>query len=475
MNTSYPSSVATRRLADVDMARATTIGVVGITLVFSALVVPLILIDAQQMQRSLACDMLRDHLPQINFFIEHPWNFVDYPGYSVSLPGHHILLAWAARALGYMTIDSTTVAIRLLHATFGLVFSLVLFLFVYRLRRDDPHQRRLWVTFALLISVVPSFYFVQASVFLSTDMPAATIYLVFLYLITFHSQATASITLGATALVFWRQCYAPMIVAPFLANPHRIRATLIGPLGLTLAVPAVVLSFYTIQFGEFAPRNSIKEYVPEPLIQLGWNFPWVLVLGGIFPQSILHAFAFLGLISPIYLTIFSTVVQTAYRSHGTIIAASVISLLIATIWIAVPSTFDPHAGRWGSVVWSLSRIGPSWGNHSLIVLLLGIIGAAFMAPLMHLALSRDEVRPALLGMLLYIAGQIFMPLAFQRYVEPLVLLSLAVIAASSVVVATWRVSLFALIFVLYSLAGLLRIYNILPDIWLIASFGQPCT
>ena len=87
-------------------------------------------------------------------------------------------------------------AIRLLHAMFGLVFSLVLFLFVYRLRRDDPHQRRLWVTFALLISVVPSFYFVQASVFLSTDMPAATIYLVFLYLITFHSQATAAIKIG---------------------------------------------------------------------------------------------------------------------------------------------------------------------------------------------------------------------------------------------------------------------------------------
>jgi hypothetical protein len=235
----------------------------------------------------------------------------------------------------------------------------------------------------------------------------------------------------------------------------------------------VVLFFYIIQFGEFAPRNSIKEYMPEPLIQIGWN-SMGLFLGGVFPQSILHAFAFLGLVSPIYLTIFSTVVRTAYRSHGTIIAAAVISLLIATTWIAVPSTFELEAGRWGSVVWSLGRIGPSWGNHSLIVLLLGIIGAVFMAPLMHLALSRDEVRPVLLGMLLYIAGQMFMPLAFQRYVEPVVLMSLAAIAASSVVVATWRVSLFALIFVLYSLAGLLRIYSMLPDIWLIASFGQSC-
>jgi hypothetical protein len=54
---------------------------------------------------------------------------------------------------------------------------------------------------------------------------------------------------------------------------------------------------------------------------------------GVFPQSIMHAFAFLGLVSPIYLTIFRTVVQTAYRSSGTIITAAAIFLLIATIWM----------------------------------------------------------------------------------------------------------------------------------------------
>jgi hypothetical protein len=465
MNTSHPSSAA-----DVDMARATAIAVVGITLVFGALVVPPIFINAQT-HSSLACDMLESHLPQINFFIEHPWNFVDYPGYSVSLPGHHILLAWAARALGYMAIDSTTVPIRLLHATFGLVFGLVLFLFLYRLRRDDLHQSRLWMTLALWLSVVPSFYFVQSSVFISTDVPAATIYLVFLYLTAFHSQAIAGITVIATALVFWRQSYAPVLVAPFLASPN-VRGTLIGPSLLTLVVPGAVLLFYVIQFGGFAPPNSIVERLPEPMIQVGWN-SMGLHLGGVFPQSILHALAFLGLVSPIYLTILSTVIQTAYRSKGTIIAASVISLLIATIWIAVPSNGNSAAGRFGSVVWSLGQIGPSWGEHSLIVLLLGIIGAAFTAPLMHLALSRDEIRPVLLGMLLYIAAQIFMPLAYQRYTEPVVLTSLALIAASCGVVATWRVSLFALIFALYSLAGLLHIYSILP-IGLIATFTPGC-
>jgi hypothetical protein len=472
MNTSNLSSVATQAAGAVDMARARIIAVFGVIVVFTALVVPPILIDTQT-HSSLDCDMRNQHLPQINFFIQHPWNFVDYPGYSVSLPGHHILLAWTAKALGYMKIDSTTAPIRLLHATFGLAFSLILFLFLYRLRRDDSDESRLWVTLALWTSVVPSFYFVQSSVFISTDVPAATIYLVFLYLIAFHSQAVAAIATSATALVFWRQNYAPVIAVPLLTSPDRVRANPIGPLLLTVGVPGAILAFYIIQFGGFAPPNSIVEPLPEPLIQIGWN-SMGLHLGGVFPQSILHAFAFLGLVTPIYLMIFSTVVQTAYRSSGTIIAAAVIFLLITTIWVAVPSTINFGAGRWGSVVWSLSQIGPSWGDRSLIILLLAVVGAAFMAPLMHLALSRNEIRPILLGMMLYIAGQIFQPLAYQRYVEPVVLISLALIGASSGVVTTWRITLFASIFALYSLAGLLRIYDILPNVWLFATFRSAC-
>jgi len=436
------------------MTRARIASVV-IALVFSGLVAPPILINVLTYS-SLSCDMLHFHLPQINFFIKHPWNLIDYPGYSVSLPGHHVLLAWIARAMGYTAIDSTTMPIRLVHATFGLAFSLILFRFLYRLRRDDPHQSRLWVTLALWISVVPSFYILQSSIYISTDIPAATIYLVFLYLTTFHSQAIAPNTLSGTALVFWRQSYAPVLLTPFLVNAGRVRMTQIGPLLLTLAVPGMLLFFYIVEFGGLVPRNSIVEPLPEPWIQIGWL--------DIFPQSILHVFAYLGLISPIYLTIFGANIRTAYRLRSTIIVASIMFLLIALIWVAVPSTGDYVAGRWGSVVWIFDWTALSWGDNSLLVLLLGIVGAAFLAVLMHLAVSCHEIRSIFLGMLLYLAGQIFQPLAYQRYIEPVTLTSLALIAAPSVVVATWRVSLFALIFALYSLAGLLRIYSIHPDI-----------
>jgi hypothetical protein len=470
MKLSDPSKVITRHVADLDKGRAMMIAFVGSSFVFGALVVPPILFDVRT-HRSLDCDMVDFHLPLINFFIQHTWNLVDYPGYSVSLPGHHILLAWAARTLGYVAVDSATLPIRLLHAAFVLVFSLLFFLFLYRLRRAYSHETRLWVAFALWISVVQTFYFIQSAISISTDLPAATIYLAFLYLTVFYPQAIAAITVSATALVFWRQSYAPVLGAPLLANPDRIR----GRFFLTLAVPGVMLLFYIIQFGGFAPPNSIVEHVPEPLFRIGLNSIG-LPSFGVFPQSMLHAFAFLGLVSPAYLTIFSDAIYTAYRYKSTVIAASVISLLIATTWIVVPSTFDLLAGRWGSVVWGLARIGPSWGNHSLVVLLLGIIGAAFLAPLMHLAVSRNEIRPILFGMVLYFCGQIFMPLAYQRYIEPVVLMSLALIAAPLVVVSTWRVSLFASVFALYSVVGVLRIYDVLPEFWLIAiKTPTPCS
>jgi hypothetical protein len=63
--------VAGRVAVPADRARTTTIAVVGITLFYSALVVPPILTDIQT-HSSLACDMIDSHLPQINFLSSTP-------------------------------------------------------------------------------------------------------------------------------------------------------------------------------------------------------------------------------------------------------------------------------------------------------------------------------------------------------------------------------------------------------------------
>jgi uncharacterized SAM-binding protein YcdF (DUF218 family) len=55
-----------------------------------------------------------------------------------------------------------------------------------------------------------------------------------------------------------------------------------------------------------------------------------------------------------------------------------------------------------------------------------------------------------------------MPVAYQRYIEPVVLMSLALIAAPSVAVATWRGSLFMLVasILLIAAVGILPIVRL---------------
>jgi hypothetical protein len=432
----------------------------AVMVLFTAMVVPPILVDAQ-MHRPLypaglgsqSFDMVESHLPQINFFIAHPWNLVDYPGVVTSLPGHDILLAWAARLLGYTVIDSKTLPIRLLHALVSGVGAMSLFLFLHRMQCCQHRPARIWMTTALWLSVFPSFYFLQSSIYISTDVPAAALYMAFLYFVIFHPRAIAAPTITATALVFWRQSYAAVLAAPFLAGRDQVLTRLSSPHILSLVVPTAVLLFYIIQFGGLVPPNAV------PIADLR-------NVGSLFPQSILHSFAYLGLVLPVYLLIFAGEVRCCYRSPITIRATLALSSLFIILWAVVPSTYNYNAGRWGSILWTLSEYSPHWANHSVLVLFLGIFGAAFTVLLARLAVYHREVRPVVAGMFFYLASQIVVPLAFQRYVEPVILMSLALIAARCVTVPPRRLAMFATVFGFYGLAGLLRIFDLLPVGWI---------
>ncbi len=242
-----PLSLSDGLIAGFAKMRGMTFALVGVTFRYAVLVLPPLIIDLET-YNSLSGDMIENNLPEINFFIAHSWNFIDFPGYSASLPGHYMLLAWASRVLGYDTINSGTLPIRLLHGIFGCVYSLVIFVFLTRMQRTSRLQARFWVAAALWSSAAPSYHFVLSDIYISTDVPALTIYACYLHLVTFFPSATAAITISATALVYWRQSYAPVLAAPFLAASHRLRFMLLSPMLLSLVVPGSVLLFYVIQF-----------------------------------------------------------------------------------------------------------------------------------------------------------------------------------------------------------------------------------
>jgi hypothetical protein len=410
--------------------------------VFCACTIPLIVSNGETL-RGLSADMVDIYIPQVNFFIGHPFNAFDYPGRSASLPGYSILLAWAARAFGYSVIGPGAVPIRLIQVGFGLAGAYVLLALLKRLTARGGRAADPWQTAVLWISVVPSYYFIQSSIYLSTDMPSLTIYLAYLYLVIFHYEAIAGIVLAATALVFWRQSYAPVLAAPFLVEPSALFGRLRSWIVLSVAVPGLVLASYVIKFHGLAPPEASG-----------------LVLGGLHPSTILHAFAFLGAAAPVYLLLLYENVRGALRNRRAMLMVLGVAVAIAAMWTVAPSNPDHANGRWASIIWSLAPLGPIWGDRSVIVLGFAVIGALFAAALAELAVSDRENRIILLGWALFVAGQVFMPLAFQRYIEPITLASLALVAARSATPPRWRVALFGVVFALYALLGLGHTYGL---------------
>lgn len=411
-------------------------------LIFYSCTLPLVLSNGETL-RGLSADMVDIYLPQINFFIAHPFNLFDYPGRSASLPGYSILLAWIARALGYSAISPGSTPMRVLHTGFGLVGCYVLLALLVRLPRRGGRAADPWQCAALWVAVVPSYYFVQSSVYLSTDVAALTIYLVYLYLVIFRAEATVGIALAATALVFWRQSYAPVLAAPFLAEPFALFDRLRSWLVLSLVVPGLVLAVYVVKFHGLAPPQAEG-----------------LVLGGVHPATILHAFAFLGVTAPVFLLMLYERVAGAIRARGAALVFLGFAAAVGVLWAVAPSYPDHDHGRWASIIWSLAAYGPMPGGHSVVVLGLAVIGGLFAAALAVIARDDREDRIVLLGWASFVVGQILMPLAFQRYIEPITLASLGLVAARSATPPRWRVAVFGAIAVLYSLIGLYHTYDL---------------
>jgi hypothetical protein len=421
----------------------------ALALLYIVLVVPALVANTQT-SNTLYGDMVVSHIPLINFFIEHPWNFASFPGYSASLPGYHIVLAWTAKLLGYESIDAGTLAIRSAHATFGCLYGYLMYVFLNRLQEQAGSPQNVWRTAALWVSISPTYYFLLSSIYISTDVPALTIYGLYLFLVMFYPSAVAAITASATTLVYWRQGLAPVIAAPFLAAPSQLGSTLRSPMMLAMIVPGSLLLFYIVKFG--------GALAPPPALPNG------LKTGGIFPHTILHAFAFLGLLFPVYSLIFADLFKSMFRVRYTWWIAAALCVIVGWIWSTVPSTYDHDAGRFASIIWTLSRHGPVWESRSLVVLVLALLGALFSGFLARLMIDRPRIRAIILGMFLYLVAQILLILAFQRYIEPLILMSLGLTAASVMPVPKWRLAIFAIVFGVYSLIGVLRIYGALPSI-----------
>src|SRR5690606_20487059 len=100
----------------------------------------------------------------------------------------------------------------------------------------------------------------------------------------------------------------------------------------------------------------------------------------------------------------------------------------------VPTSYSIEAGRRGGLMWELAVRLPTVGDRALAFIPATMAGAVVLLVLWRSAQQAGHGREAgllLLGMLSWLAAQSLNAQAWQRYCEPILLLSLAWLASMS--------------------------------------------
>lgn len=368
---------------------------------FSLEVFPAMVMGLETMAPSFDANSF--HIPQINHFIEHPFDLFGYPPTSATTPGHHLVLAWLAKLLGHSSISATTWSIRVSSSLFGHGAIALTFIAACRLGARPQHAA---------IAVLPlacSSYVVAASIWIVTDNGALFFFVSCVSVMLFHRNRFGGVAVASMALVSWRQIYFPVVGGfglPFLF-PGRTRNDLLR--GLAAVIPAsIVVGAFAISWNGLTPGDT--QAYNEARFQLAVPIH-ALALAG------LYAFPFALFLVPVWKSL-------ERRRRITIVAVA--SVLVTAMWMFARTDFDPDAGRWGSMVWLVAKKLPVFAGRSPAVLVLAILGGAALSVMWFGSHDRDRLPPELTMLALYVVGYSAQVMAWQRYLEPVFFVAFAI-------------------------------------------------
>jgi hypothetical protein len=355
-------------------------------------------------------DAVIAHLPQINYFVGHPFDLKSYPSTVAMTPGHHLLLAWGAALLGYDSVSEATPIVMILNAVMGFAFLATAWLILRRLGAEP------WTATGLAAPIACSNYVVSGTIWISTDNGALFFYALTLYAVMFAREKTWLTGLSGALLVLWRQIYLPVLGVHALALLYETRRPTAKQLMATAwaLIPPVLLMFYFYAiWGGLTPpmhqHDNRSEFAPGVPLQ---------------------AFALLGLYAlPFGFYLWAALKDVDRRSFPFILGA--VAAVIFALWLGGDTDYNKEMGRWGSLVWVLAAKGPVLAGHSPIVLLLALAGGAVLSVMFAQAAKARYFPAAAIMLALYILGYSVQILAWQRYLEPQVFLTLAIFAAQS--------------------------------------------
>src|SRR6516165_1510987 len=352
-------------------------------------------------------DMQNFHIPQINTFIEHPFNVFNYSSSSATTPGFHILLAWLIRILGYQVVDQHVWPLRIANLVISCLPVAVTFAGAWRLSGDAARAA------ALVAALAGSSYVIGSAAYVTTDNGALGFFALIIFLLNFHPNSRAWLAAAFAGLVAWRQIYLPVA----------------GAIGLSIIRNQSLTRILNI-------RNVLNAtlIIAPGLLLLGvWALHWgglvppefrTVNAAGFRPAVLLQALAMTGLLGFLFLPLNYRLIH-AFEKRLLLSILGISFILSASGWILTPTDFDMDAGRWGSLIWLISAHSPLIAKHSIAVLILTWIGMASLFCALAHAHAKNYFPAEALCLLFYFLGYSMQVLAWQRYVEPQILIFFA--------------------------------------------------
>lgn len=388
---------------------------------FAAVVLPLIISGFDRGRG--ASDQFNYHGRVIQTFA-HQWPSPDLSDYlSMTTPAYHLALAVVAV---YVTDawDALQAA--------GMLFSLALL----TLLATSVARRSGWPWWRALAVCLPtacSLYVISAGIWLLPDN-AAWLGVLGVLLIALRPKVDAWTYVGGglvlLALVFVRQVHlwaaAPLWMAAWLGVARASRA------GNLFAEPTLGASLRRAVIGGLC---TLPAFVLVALFARHW--------GGLCPPSFAHwtdppgralnltpgasAFilALIGVASCFYVAHLAPGIVRLWRSaRWVLVLAAGAGLLLA---LAVPTSYSRPDGRY-SGVWNAAPWFPTIADRSVLIAGLSCVGAVLLACWCAAVSLRDRLilLTAIAG---FAAAQTANPWLWQRYIEPLVLMLMALLAA----------------------------------------------
>ena len=366
-------------------------------------------------------DQRKHHEHVIADMVEQ-WPDVDIVDYSsATSPGYHLIMSFVARF-----VSQDLMILQFASSIFSLV--LILVVWRYSARLTGP-----WPAALLTLPILFSSYFLGASIWLTTDNAG-------LLFVVLALGGSVLVTVSASRIVKWGLFSA---VAVYIRQIH-----------IWVIAPVVLVTLLTSSVNRFAPKilrdvEQLKWRLPQailaavalmlPLAILG---VLVYLWGGLTPTHyaqrhnsgfnlatfplILSLFGAFGIFFlPIFLGSNSKKVFFGTSGWIAISIGIVISLLVET-------SFDKSAGRWGGSIWTLVEYMPDVAGRSIVFPPLAALGCFVLLSAWRALRDCGRSRQAailLLALLGWAIAQSANSQAWQRYCEPIILISLAWMAA----------------------------------------------